>query len=48
MLVKLDHFPSDRGEDKTRLKPPPTFDVALQTNYMDFMHLLYFLRRAVQ
>ena len=37
MLVKLDHFPRDRGEDKRRLKPPPTFDVALQTNYMVFM-----------
>ena len=23
MLVKLDHFPKDRGENKTYLKPPP-------------------------
>ena len=25
MLVKLDHFPRDRGENKKCLKPPPSF-----------------------
>ena len=24
MLVKLDHFPKDRGENKKYLKPPPS------------------------
>ena len=24
MLVKLDHFPRDRGENKKYLKPPPS------------------------
>ncbi len=27
MLVKLDHFPKDRDENKTYLKPPPRFHV---------------------
>ena len=26
MLVKLDHFPRDRGENKKYLKPPPRFN----------------------
>ena len=25
MLVKLDHFPKDRGEHKKYLKPPPSY-----------------------
>ena len=25
MLVKLDHFPRDRGENRTCLKPPPRY-----------------------
>ena len=25
ILVKLDHFPKDRGENKKQLKPPPKY-----------------------
>ena len=28
MKVKLDHFPKDRGENKTYLKPQPSCDVS--------------------
>ena len=47
MLVKLDHFPRDRGENKKKyLKPPPSKSVSgepnsFKTNNMFFLLLIF-------
>ena len=37
ILVKLDHFPNFRGENKTYLKPPTSFGVQKKPRQCDFL-----------
>ena len=52
ILVKLDHFPRDRGENKRYLKPPPSFFYKLELflkKILGFLHndVVFFFSKMV-